>query len=267
MTGAWLSVPPSTVNGMELSAQEFRDALSMRYGEALSNLPALCDGCGAPFTLQHALRSKCPDLAIFCHNEIKDELVHMSAKAFTPSAVCNKPLICHGRVAEREKLLHACKQEKNPTMMAPAKTNAVKSSFRVFGHEEQIAFLTSESPTQTPSLIANDFLPKSWKHMKEETKISRACLERRRHFTPFVCSVDDLLGREATIFSKRLAAKLAAKWQRTYSKVCWCVNARLSIAIVCATHMCIRGSCVLLHKISVGRPQWEDGAGLSLFDC
>jgi hypothetical protein len=103
MTGAWLSVPPSTVNGTELSAQEFHDALSMRYREAPPDLPASCDGCGALFTLQHALECKCGGLVIFCHNEIKEELVHMSAKAFTPSAVRKEPLIRHGRVAEREK--------------------------------------------------------------------------------------------------------------------------------------------------------------------
>ena len=80
-------------------------------------------------------------------------------------------------------------------------------------------------------------------HEKEKKrKYLGACLERRRHFTPFVCSVDGLLGREATIFSKRPAAKLAVKWQRTYSEVCGYVNARLSIAIVRATHLCIRGS-------------------------
>jgi hypothetical protein len=55
-------------------------------------------------------------------------------------------------------------------MMAPAKTNAVTSSFEVFGHEVRIAFLTSESLTQTQSLIAKDFLPKSWKHMKKKRK-------------------------------------------------------------------------------------------------
>jgi hypothetical protein len=77
-------------------------------------------------------------------------------------------------------------------------------------------------------------------HKKEKKrKYLGACLERRWHFTPFVCSVDGLLGQEATIFYKRLAAKLAAKWQRTYSEVCGYVNARLSIAIVCATHLCI----------------------------
>jgi hypothetical protein len=55
-------------------------------------------------------------------------------------------------------------------------------------------------------------------HKKEKKrKYIGACLERRRHFTPFVCSLDGLLGQEATIFSKCLAVKLSAKWQRTYS--------------------------------------------------
>jgi hypothetical protein len=44
-TGAWLSVLPSTVNGTELSPQEFRDALFMRYGITLPDLPQTCDGC------------------------------------------------------------------------------------------------------------------------------------------------------------------------------------------------------------------------------
>ena len=32
-TGAWLTVQPSTVNGTELGAQEWRDALFLRYGQ------------------------------------------------------------------------------------------------------------------------------------------------------------------------------------------------------------------------------------------
>ena len=38
-TGAWLSVTPTTVNRMELSAQEFRDALLMHYGCTPPDLP------------------------------------------------------------------------------------------------------------------------------------------------------------------------------------------------------------------------------------
>jgi hypothetical protein len=51
-----------------------------------------------------------------------------------------------------------------------------------------------------------------------------------------------MLGREAKTFAKRLAAKLANKWEKSYSQVCGYVNARLNIAIVRATHLCMRGS-------------------------
>ena len=43
-TGQWLSVPPSTVNGTELSAQEFRDSLLLRYARTPADLPTHCDG-------------------------------------------------------------------------------------------------------------------------------------------------------------------------------------------------------------------------------
>jgi hypothetical protein len=41
--------------------------------------------------------------------------------------------------------------------------------------------------------------------------------------------------------------------------------ARMSIAIVRATHVCLRGSRVPSSQMSHRRPQWEDKAGLSLF--
>jgi hypothetical protein len=40
----------------------------------------------------------------------------------------------------------------------------------------------------------------------------------RRLFTPFVCSMDGMLGREAKIIAKRLATKLANKWEKSYSQ-------------------------------------------------
>ena len=38
-TGAWLTVLPSTVNGTELGAQEWRDAHFLRYGLDPPDLP------------------------------------------------------------------------------------------------------------------------------------------------------------------------------------------------------------------------------------
>ena len=54
-TRAWLKVQPSTVNGTFLGAQEWRDALFLRYGLEPPDLPKYCDGCNAKFTICYAL--------------------------------------------------------------------------------------------------------------------------------------------------------------------------------------------------------------------
>jgi hypothetical protein len=56
------------------------------------------------------------------------------------------------------------------------------------------------------------------------------------------------------------------KWQKPYSQVCGYVKARLSIAAVRATHLCLRGSRVPAHNISTRFSQWEDGAGLAMHE-
>ena len=92
-----------------------------------------------------------------------------------------------------------------------------------------------------------------------------SCLQKRRHFSPFVAFVNGILGVEATETLKMLASCLATKWRQPYSRTCGCVKSSISITLVRATHCCIPGSRVLAHRISVQRPQWEDGAGLNLF--
>ncbi len=44
---------------------------------------------------------------------------------------------------------------------------------------------------------------------EKKRKYKKACEERRWHFTPFVCSVDGALDKEAIGFLKRLAHKLS----------------------------------------------------------
>ena len=70
---------------------------------------------------------------------------------------------------------------------------------------------------------------------------------------------------EATATLKGISSRLASKWQQSYSKTCGYVKSTIEITLVRSTHRCIRGSRMPAHKISVHRPQWEDGAGLSLF--
>jgi hypothetical protein len=69
-TGQWLSVLPSIVNGTELLAKEFRDALLLRYARCPPDLPTQCDGCQQKFSVRHALECKRGGLVISRHNEI-----------------------------------------------------------------------------------------------------------------------------------------------------------------------------------------------------
>ena len=92
-----------------------------------------------------------------------------------------------------------------------------------------------------------------------------ACLHQRRNFSPFVNSVDGLLGVEATATLKRLASRLATTWWQPYSKTYGYVKSRFAITLVRATHHCLRVSRVPAHRISVHRIEWEDRAGMNLF--
>ena len=71
-----------------------------------------------------------------------------------------------------------------------------------------------------------------------------ACLQQRRHFSPFFASVDGLLGVEATTTLKRIASSLATKWKQSYSKTCGYFKSSIAITLVRATHRCIRVSRV-----------------------
>jgi hypothetical protein len=100
---------------------------------------------------------------------------------------------------------------------------------------------------------------------EKKCKYLAPCLAQRRHFTLFVSSTDRLIGKEGQTFAKRLASLLLDKWGRPYSQVCGYVNARLSIALIRATHPCVRGSWVPAPLISIKFAQWEDGASLNLW--
>jgi predicted lipase len=74
-----------------------------------------------------------------------------------------------------------------------------------------------------------------------------------------------LTGKEAKTLLKKLSSLLAEKWEKPYSIVCGYANAQMSIAIVRATHFCLRGSRIPTSQMSNRHPKWEDKAGLGLF--
>jgi hypothetical protein len=112
-TGQFLSVMPSTIHGTDLSADEFRDGIMYRYYMEPNNLQKSCDGCGAKFSLIHAVTCMKGGLIIARHDEIRDELCDIGSKAFTPSAVRDEPNIHIGRNSEDDETVDPAAVQRN----------------------------------------------------------------------------------------------------------------------------------------------------------
>ena len=91
-------------------------------------------------------------------------------------------------------------------------------------------------------------------------KYKKACLNRRRDFTPICYTADGMAGREARNAERRLGYKLAEEWTRQPSHMIFYVRSRMSLALVRATSYLIRGSRERRHRI---KPLIECGAGMS----
>uniref|UniRef100_A0A1X7UPG6 Uncharacterized protein n=1 Tax=Amphimedon queenslandica TaxID=400682 RepID=A0A1X7UPG6_AMPQE len=76
---AWLLVPPIERDNFDLSANEFRDGLALRYGKPLLQLPPVCDGCGSEFLVTHALDCRKGGLVTQGHNEVRDTICSLAS--------------------------------------------------------------------------------------------------------------------------------------------------------------------------------------------
>ena len=240
--GAWLSVLPSSRNDSSLSPREFRDGLAMRYAKPLLQLPSICDGCGAKFSLDHGLNCANGGNLIQRHNEVRDVTGQLAALAFPH--VTREPVVKESGSGAGEGGGLVCdlavRGVWNP------QTEALLDFCFVNTDAQSYA---SRSVTSVLDSIAR----------AKKTKHRQACFERRADFTPFIVSTDGVIQREGLHFLKRLAAQLAAKWSKPYSEIMHFVRARLSVATLRATVHCIRGARRKMAGLHL-----EDGAALSL---
>ena len=81
---SWLSVLPLARSQFDLSAQEFRDGLALHYKKPLLPLPFVCDGCGAPFSIDHALDCHFGGLVTRRHNDVWDAFGDLASLVWAP---------------------------------------------------------------------------------------------------------------------------------------------------------------------------------------
>ena len=92
---------------------------------------------------------------------------------------------------------------------------------------------------------------------EKKSKYGSDCETRHATFTPLCLTIDGLLAPKMSQFIKHLAVRLSMKWDLKYSTILYWARSKLSLSLVRATNLCIRGS----------RSKWrglgfEDGGGL-----
>lgn len=236
---SWLTVLPISRNHFDLSSYQFRDALSIRYGRSIIGAPTHCDGCGDHFSLTHALDCKKGGLVTVRHNEIRDALGDMANLVW--------------KDVKREPIVREA-SEATPCLIADLGVRGV------WQPQEEALFDVRVVDTDAPSYAARSVTSiLASGEAAKKTKYHNACALRRAAFTPLVMSVDGILAQEATVFLKRLADRLSAKWEKSYGETMGWARTRLSFAIIRATNVCIRGCRTKWRSLGI-----DDSVSLSL---
>ena len=195
-TGAYLSAVPSSINGSTLGEMEFQDSIRTRVALAPLNLPATCDGCGENFSITHAHACKNGGNIIARHDEVTNELISMCTMAFKQSAVRAEPQIQTG----------------SSTTVLSDSPDAIEKSDRgdvlcrgLWSNGQDAILDIRVTDTDQASYVKRDPEKVLQSHEKEKKKkYLRPCQHQRRAFTPFVMSVDGMLGQEAKNVLKQI---------------------------------------------------------------
>jgi hypothetical protein len=223
-THGFLTVQPAVGLNFDLSRNEFRDGLAIRYLTEVIDLPATCDGCGEAASLSHGLHCHKGNLPTRRHNEICDFLVGLCQQAW-------------GGICAREPIIRMASGEQDKGML--------KGDFVVRGvwETELVTYFdTRVVDTDAASYLSRPVAAKLLEAEKEKVKkYADACREIRASFTPFVISTDGALAPQASHFLRHLARRLAQKWRAPPATALGWVRPRLSCALVRACSQCIRG--------------------------
>ena len=180
-SSAWLTVLPVAERGFLLHKGEFRDAICLRYGWSLSNIPRSCN-CGTPF---YAMTCHMGGIPTIHHNEIRD----MTATLLTE--------ICHNVATEPplQPLTNETFAHRSANTEPNARLDIRAQGFWNTGQDDVRVFHPNASSNSSMTITAA--------YRKHESIKKREYAQRVREvehgvFTPLVLSTTGGMGRHFT---------------------------------------------------------------------
>ena len=197
----WLTCLPIEEFGFSLHKRAFMDALALRYGWPVKNVPVPCS-CGTSFTISHVLSCPKGGFPSLRHNEIRDVI------ACFLTEVCNdvqiepnlQPVPQNVRFGTSANVTEGARLDISANGFWGSRYEKTFVDVIVFNPHSDTAQSTSISACYT-------------RHEKEKKRQyeCRVCEIEHSSFTPLVFSTTGGMSKQATIFYKRLASLLATK--------------------------------------------------------
>ena len=229
---SWLTVLPIEAEGFALHKSDFRDAVRLRYGLTIPNLPRKCV-CGSDFNVDHAMICKKGGFVSQRHNEIRDFFCGEFDKVCTD--------------VTREPMLQPLSGESLTLQSANSSDNArLDISARKFWSElPQKAFF--DVRVFYPSSPSYKDLSLRQIYSRHEEQKKREYLERileveHGTFTPLVFSSTGGSAPECSRAIKRLADKIATKTDADYGKTMQWLRCHICFILLRAALTCLRGT-------------------------
>ena len=225
---SWLSALPLKRYGYSLNKQEFRDAICLRYGWKISEMPIHC-GCGSTNSINHLLICKKGGYVTMRHNAIRDVEGKLLREVCTdikiePHLLPTNAEQIHGNVADNARLDIAARgvwSRYQQTFMDVRITHPTAASHL----HKSASQLYAENEREKKNLYGDRVL-----HVE------------RGSFVPLVFTTTGGMGPECVRLNKRIAELIARKTSEPYSIVLRHIRTRLRFALLRCTLIAIRGT-------------------------
>ena len=226
-SGSWLTVLPLQDFGYTLNKQEFRDALCLRYGWNIPNMPHFC-GCGIKNSIDHTLICKKGGYVAMRHNNLRDLNVTLQKE------------VCRDVVSE-PRLLPLENEEVDGTQADRAAPDI--SSRGLWSTFQRTFFDVRVLHPNAPSYRSADLekLYKSHEQEKMRKCNSRVITVDGGSFTPLIYTTFGGMGPQAIKYHKRLAEKLARKRNEEYKHTINHMRIRIRFSLLRSVLVALRG--------------------------
>ena len=224
---AWLSALPLKRLGYTINKQEFRDAVALRYGWSVPEMPDYC-ACGKKNSVDHAMICKRGGYVHMRHNALRD------TEAKFLSEVCSDVRTEPKLIPTPEDYVEGCT---DPGARPDVSARGLWSSCEKTFFDVMVSHPTADSHMKksVEQLYRDD------EQLKKKKYGDRIRNVEKSSFTPLIFTTTGGMGPECTKMNKRLAEKLCNKNKESYAHVVRHIRTRLRFALLRATLVAIRG--------------------------